>query len=141
MKVGLFGTCAESTWREQLISLLKTDYFNPVVTDWTEEAKQRELYERENCDFILYYITPRMQGVYSIAEATDDSNKRPGRTIFAFCEKDGDFLFDKKQVNSLTEVGNLVERNGGVFIKSGKLEDVAKFVNENSPRFMKWMKR
>ena len=40
--VFLGGTCNNSTWRDKLIPLLKIDYFNPVVEDWTEEAQQIE---------------------------------------------------------------------------------------------------
>jgi hypothetical protein len=35
-KVFLGGTCNESLWRDKLIKLLKIEYFNPVVPDWTE---------------------------------------------------------------------------------------------------------
>ena len=45
-KVFLGGTCAESTWREKLIPLLKINYFNPVVDDWTEECYKEELRQR-----------------------------------------------------------------------------------------------
>ena len=83
-KVFLGGTCNESTWRNDLIKLLKIDYFNPVVDDWNEEAYQEELRQREICDFCLYVITPKMTGVYSIAEVVDDSNKRPEKTIFCY---------------------------------------------------------
>jgi hypothetical protein len=32
-KVFLGGTCAETTWRDDLIPKLQIDYFNPVVED------------------------------------------------------------------------------------------------------------
>lgn len=83
-KVFLGGTCAETAWREKLISMLKIKYFNPVVPNWTEECMKREREERVKDDFCLYVITPSMQGVYSIAEVIDDSNKRPKKTIFCF---------------------------------------------------------
>ena len=67
-KVFLGGTCNESTWRDKLIKMLEIDYFNPVVDDWTEECYQEELRQRKICDYCLYVITPRMKGVYSIAE-------------------------------------------------------------------------
>ena len=88
-KVFLGGTCAESTWREELIPLLKINYFNPVVEDWTPECMEEELRQRDTCDYCLYVITPRMLGVYSIAEVIDDSNKRPKKTIFAVIEPEG----------------------------------------------------
>jgi GH15 family glucan-1,4-alpha-glucosidase len=40
-----------------------------------------ELRQRETCDICLYVITPKMTGVYSIAEVIDDSNKRPNKTV------------------------------------------------------------
>lgn len=58
MKVFLGGTCNESTWRDQLISMLKIDFFNPVVEDWTPECQEEEIKQRNECDFCLYVITP-----------------------------------------------------------------------------------
>ena len=46
-----------------------------------------------------------MKGSYSIAEVIDDSNKRPGKTIFCFINKDGKQEFDKEQIKSLDKVG------------------------------------
>ena len=74
-KVFLGGTCNDSRWREELIEKLKIDYFNPVVENWDRRAQAIELHERNICDFCLYVITPKMTGVYSIAELIDDSNK------------------------------------------------------------------
>jgi len=138
MKVFLGGTCANSTWRERLIPLLKIDFFNPVVPDWNDEAMQRELDERENCDFCLYVLTPAMQGVYSIAEVVDDSNKRPAKTVFCFLETDSwvedlheiEHKFGPKQAKSLCAVGEMVVRNGGVWLQS--LEEVAEFLNRGA---------
>ena len=42
VKVFLGGTCNNSTWRDTLIPLLKIDYFNPVVDDWTPECQEQE---------------------------------------------------------------------------------------------------
>ena len=142
-KVFLGGTCNESTWRDRLIEMLEIDYFNPVVDDWTEECYQEELRQREICDYCLYVITPRMTGVYSIAEVVDDSNKRPEKTIFCILEYDlsdyktkieGDKkvrryveTFKPEQLKSLDKVGVMVEKNGGKYFKS--LSEVAEFLN------------
>lgn len=126
-RVFLGGTCNESTWRDQLIPKLKIDYFNPVCDDWTEEAYKQELKERETCDFCLYVITPKMTGVYSIAEVVDDSNKRPDKTIFCFLLEDGDKSFDKSQLKSLEKVGQMVMNNDAIWMKS--LDSIAKFLN------------
>lgn len=126
MKIFLGGTCNESKWREELIPLLSIDYFNPVVDDWTEECYQEELRQREICDFLLYVITPKMTGVYSISELTDDSNKRPDRTIFCFLEND-DWSFTKGQIKSLNAVGKLITSNGAKWCLS--LDEVANYLN------------
>jgi hypothetical protein len=86
IKVFLGGTCNGSLWREKLTLQLKVNYFNPVVPDWTPECMEKEIQERKNCDYCLYVITPKMTGVYSIAEVVDDSNKRPSKTIFCFLD-------------------------------------------------------
>lgn len=127
-KVFLGGTCNNSTWRDRIIPKLTIDYFNPVVDDWTEEAQKQEIKERKNCDYVLYVITPRMIGVYSIAEVVDDSNKRPNKTIFCYIKEDGKtFMFDKGQCKSLDMVGKMVESNGGTWL--GSLDAVVEYLN------------
>lgn len=80
-----------------------------------------------------------MVGTYSIAEAVDDSNKRPEKTIFCVLENDNtedNILFctaiyksfNKRQLYSLNEVGKLIQRNGGKYFTS--LREVAEYVNE-----------
>ena len=64
MKVFLGGTVNGSTWRNFVIPRLSIGYYNPVVPNWTEEALERELYERRHCDFCLYVITPKQTGFY-----------------------------------------------------------------------------
>lgn len=133
MKVFLGGTCNGSKWRQRLIPMLKIDYFDPVVVDWTEECMAEEIRQRELCDICLYVITPMMMGVYSIAEAIDDSNKRPEKTVFAILDTDCDSSgitvarFTTPQLKSLRQVGKMVESNGGEFHES--LDSVAESVN------------
>jgi len=128
IKVFLGGTCNESSWRDVLISMLNIDYFNPVVDDdWTSEQQQIEIYERSICDFCLYVVTPKMTGVYSIAEVVDDSNKKPFRTIFCFLLEDEGKRFDRGQIMSLNQVASLVSSNGAHVLKN--LNQVADFLN------------
>jgi hypothetical protein len=127
IKVFLGGTCNESSWRDVLISMLNIDYFNPVVDDWTSEQQQIEIYERSICDFCLYVVTPKMTGVYSIAEVVDDSNKKPFKTIFCFLLEDEGKRFDKGQIKSLNQVASLVSSNGAHVLKN--LNQVADFLN------------
>ncbi len=131
-KVFLGGTCNESTWRDRLIELLRIDYFNPVVEDWTEECMIEEVRQRELCDFVLYVLTPLMTGVYAIAEAVDDSNKRPKKTLFCYLEKDmnseGKFpVFSKGQLRSLCQVRKMIKENGAnTFVT---LAQIAEYLN------------
>ena len=125
--VFLGGTCNGSLWRESIIPLLTIKYFNPVVSDWNEEAQYREFRARENSDFCLYVITPKMTGVYSVAEVVDDSNKRPKKTIFCFLEHDEDAVFSNHQLKSLKQVAKMIEENGAVYCET--LLDVVDYLN------------
>ena len=127
LKVFLGGTCNGSTWRNTLMPMLDIAYFNPVVEDWTPDCMAEEIKQRKECDYCLYVITPKMTGVYSIAEVIDDSNKRPEKTVFCFLEKDGEKSFDEFQLKSLKQVGKMVQENGGKWFSS--LEDVVQFLN------------
>lgn len=112
MKVFLGGTCNGSKWRDELIPLLKIDYFNPVVPDWTPECMDEEIRQREECDICLYGISAKMTGVYSIAELVDDSNKRPEKTVMFLIEDDDGVEFTEHQFSSMSMVCRLVAENG-----------------------------
>lgn len=123
----LGGTCNNSKWRDELIPLLNIDYFNPVVENWTEEAQKEEIKQRETCDFCLYVITPKMTGVYSIAEVVEDAIKRPEKTIFCVLSNDGKLEFDKVQLKSLGMVSKMIESNKAKVCSS--LQEIADYVN------------
>jgi len=127
-KVFLGGTCNGSIWREKIKPLLEIDYFDPVCDgEWNEEAYQRELHERKTSDFVMYVITPKMTGVYSIAEVVDDSNKRPEKTLFCYLTSDDGKVFSKAQLKSLNAVAKMVEKNGARTFND--LAGMAKFLN------------
>ncbi len=125
----LGGTCNGSKWRDELIELLEPyiTYFNPVVDDWNEEAYQTELKHREKDSFILYCITPEMEGFYSIAEVVDDSNKRPQNTVFCYLKNYGGKEFNGVEYKSIIKTAALVGNNGGRVFSS--LEDCARYLN------------
>ncbi len=127
-KVFLGGTVNGSDWRDKIKPKLKINYFDPVVPTWNEDAYKRELQEREDCDYCLYVITPKMTGVYAVAEVIDDSNKRPDKTVFCVLNQDEDHTFTEFQKKSLDAVGRLVERNGGKWLDN--LDDVADYLNK-----------
>ena len=126
-EVFLGGTCNDSKWREELIQLLECNYFNPVVEDWNEEAQQLEIEKRETCDYVLYVITPKMTGVYSIAELTYDACISPNKTIFCYLTIDEENIFEEHQIKSLEMTKKLIEKcNANVF---ENLNEVANFLN------------
>lgn len=86
-----------------------------------------ELRQRETCDICLYVITPKMTGVYSIAEVIDDSNKRPNKTVLVRLRTDENERFTDGQWRSLDAVAQMVKRNGGVVFDS--LESAAQYIN------------
>ena len=124
MKVFLGGTCSGYKWRDKLIPMLSCDYYNPIVKNWQEEDRLREVKEREEADYVLYVITSGMKGFYSIAEVVDDSNKRPEKTLFCILGK----IWDKQKYHSLCAVKRLVKSNGVHVFEN--LNDVANFLNE-----------
>lgn len=129
IKVFLGGTCNDSKWRDYIEAQLKNavdngliELFNPVVPNWNEEAYQKEMAYKKIADFQLFVITPRMTGVFSIAEAVDCSNKYPEKTIFCTLAediiptrgKDADHkVFDEGQLKSLNKVSEMIKANGG----------------------------
>lgn len=127
MKVFLGGTCSGWKWRNELQSLLKCDFYNPIVKNWSEKDRLREVHERETSDYVLYGITNGIKGVYSIAEVVDDSNKRPEKTLFLNLYKEDDRQFTKQMSHSLKAVENLLKENGVKCFDT--IESVAEFLN------------
>lgn len=126
-KVFLGGTCNQSLWRNDFIKDLKLDYYNPAGVVWTAEMIKEEIKQRQESDFCLYVITPKMDGVYSIAEVIDDSNKQPGKTLFCYLPVDGDQTFTPAQIKSLEQVAEMVKRNGAYYFKT--LPEIIDFLN------------
>ena len=134
VKVFLGGTCATSTWREELIGKLdssKVDAFNPAVPDWTPECQVVEDFHRENDDLCLYVITPEGEGFYSFVEVTDDSNKRPERTVLCVLESANGKTFEGHTKKCALKTMKLVAANGVIVMDN--LDDLAKFINNFTP--------
>lgn len=131
VKVFLGGTCASSTWREELQKKLnpeRVETFNPVVPDWTPECQALEDYHRETDDICLYVITPEGEGFYSFVEVTDDSNKRPERTALCLLKEANGKKFEGHTLKCALKTMKLVAKNG-VFVAEN-LDQLAVFLNE-----------
>lgn len=138
-KVFLGGTCNGSKWRDKLIPLLKIDYFNPVVDDWNDECRIEEIKQRAKCDFCLYVITPKMVGVYSVAEVVQDSALKPSNTVLCVLKEDDRSMFHIDTLLSLNSVVDIVKANGAIVIgdiDSGRSSDedivaIAEYLNKS----------
>jgi hypothetical protein len=126
-KVFLGGTCNGSLWRDGFQKGLNIKYFNPVVKEWTEEAKIEEDKEKDRCKLAVYVITPKMKGFYSIAEVMDDCHNKKKKTYFCYLPEDEGLVFDPVQLKSLRAVGQLVEKAGGKWAKD--LDELLNLLN------------
>lgn len=116
----LGGTCNGSKWRDILLEKyeekmrvedIQLNFFNPVVSEWTQEAYREENRQKKYCDINIFCITPKMTGVYSIAELVDISNKSPNRLMVIFLDEDGGEKFTVGQWKSLMAVKLLLIEN------------------------------
>ncbi len=127
-KVFLGGTTSDTTWRDEIIPKLEIDYFNPIVDDWIEECIAIENDEKENkCGVHLYVITPKMEGVYSIAEAVESSFNKNKVTVFCILEKDKRDKFNEGELKSLDAVEQILVRNGAVICNN--INHVIEYLN------------
>ena len=126
-RIFLGGTCNETTWCNDLISVLnQLDYFNPVVEDWTPECQAIEIDEKENkCNIHFYCITSAMTGVFSIAEVVDSVHNKTKRTIMQVIPEG----FTKGQLKSLKAVVDLVNSRGGIAYIDSELNHSARVLN------------
>jgi len=125
-KVFLGGTCAETTWREELIRNIQIPYYNPVVEDWTPECQEKEEYAKAvACNVHLYVITKEMIGVFSIAEAIESACTQMKQTILHVIP-DG---FSAPQIKSLTAVVDMVNKHGGMGYVDSDLMRTARILN------------
>lgn len=130
VKIFLGGTCADSTWRDELIPMLddsKIETFNPVVPNWTPECQEEEDYHRITDDICLYVITPEGEGFYSFVEVTDDSNKRPDQTVLCVLMEANGKQFEGHNKKCVLKTMKLVSENGA-FI-TDNLNDLAQYLN------------
>ena len=127
--VFLGGTCGSSTWREELIPMLRegVETFNPVVPDWTPECQAAEDAHRENDDICLYVITPEGEGFYSFVEVTDDSNKRPDRTVLCVLTEANGKKFEGHTLKCVLKTMKVVAKNGVMVFDN--LESLSQYLN------------
>jgi predicted TIM-barrel enzyme len=125
-KVFLGGTCAETTWRDELIKAINIKYFNPIVENWTSDCVITENIEKEfQCNIHLYVLTSEMQGVYSIAEAVQSSLSKNKFTILHVIPSG----FSEGQLRSLEAVCSLISGNGSIAYIDSDLYRTSTLIN------------
>ncbi len=127
MKVFLGGTENDSKWRDEIVPLLEMDYFNPVVSEKTDESLQTEITERRESDFCLYVLTPKLTNANDINEVVNESFKKPDKTIFCFVKDDEGKKFTAAQLAELEKAKESITSNGGLFFPTVK--EVAEYLN------------
>lgn len=129
IRIFLGGTCNGSRWRDEFRGLVDYECYDPTVSSWSLENIASEDLEKEKCDFLLYVITPLMDGFYSIAEVVDDSNKWPHKTQLVILDSDEGKTFSEHQRKSIKAVARIVRSNGARVFYS--LNEAATFLSSD----------
>lgn len=69
--IGLFGTCGNSTWRDQFVEYYTKngiEFFNPQVENWTPECATIEAEHLASDNIVLFPITDETYATGSLAE-------------------------------------------------------------------------
>ena len=93
----LGGTCGNHPWRRDLIDWAKesgletTGWFDPFVSDWSEQIQAAEDLAKQQAEVLLFYLAssdlnnPEGQvPAYSLVEATMALYDDPERTVIVF---------------------------------------------------------
>lgn len=70
--IGLFGTCGDSTWRNEFMKAFDLEgiaYFNPQKPEWREEDAVEEAWHLVNDEVILFPVTDETYAAGSLAES------------------------------------------------------------------------
>ena len=127
--VFLGGTCNDSHWRDEFVKHIKSNltWFNPVVKDWNENAKQIEDEQKKHSRYKFYCLTPKQIGFYSIAEITEDAIVNSKETILCILNEDGDVKWTPGQKKSIDAIEFLIRKYGvSIFYN---LTDAAKYLD------------
>lgn len=71
MTIGLFGTCGNSIWRDNFMTIYDQEeihYFNPQKDDWKPEDAKIEADHLANDDIVLFPVTNETLGLGSLGE-------------------------------------------------------------------------
>ena len=123
--VFLGGTCANSTWRKDLISKLRDNvpYFDPQVAEWTEADAAREDACKPVARFNVFVITGDALGTYSGWEIHEEATKDSSKLIFCTVGE-----LPANQVKGIGKIKKGLTRMGATVCES--LDEIANILNE-----------
>lgn len=137
--VYLGGTCIKSPflwdWRMDFIRMLDdtVHYYDPFVRKWKNNLSDVNKTEdndikRSESKYCVFVFTSDIIGVYSVAQAVEDSIKRTNGTVLvAFVDYRKKFDEDEHFIRSMKSALDLCEANGAIVCKS--IQDMAKIIN------------
>jgi hypothetical protein len=129
-KIFLGGTCAETTWRKELIEALHHsaqhhEVFNPQVFEWSDTDMTVENIQKDMlCGIHLYYLTSDSPSVYSVAEAVQSSNTK-GIITYVHFETKG---LDRQQQITMYALTNMLRGNGAYVTCDGGIPTVSRIL-------------
>lgn len=138
--VYLGGTCIKSPflwdWRMDFIRMLDdtVHYYDPFVRKWKNNLSDVNKTEdndikRSESKYCVFVFTSDIIGVYSVAQAVEDSIKRTNGTVLvAFVDYRKKFDEDEHFIRSMKSALDLCEANGAIVCES--IQDMAKIINE-----------
>lgn len=123
--VFLGGTCANSTWRSELIEKLHANvpYFDPQVAEWTEADAAREDACKPVARFNVFVITGDALGTYSGWEIHEEATKGASRLFFCTVGE-----LPANQVKGIGKIKKGLTRMGATVCES--LDEIAAILNE-----------
>ncbi len=118
------GTCANSTWRADLIKMLNDNvpYFDPQVADWTPEDAAREDACKPVAGINLFVITGDSLGTYSGWEICEEAHRAPEKLIFCTVGE-----LPANQVKGIAKIKKGLIAKGARVCET--LEEVAELIN------------
>ena len=123
--VFLGGTCANSTWRTELISRLKAavPYFDPQVPNWTPEDAKREDSCKSVAGINVFVITGEALSTYSGFEICEECYRAPEKLVFAAVGK-----LPENQLNGIAKIKKALAAKGCRVCES--LDEIAEILNQ-----------
>lgn len=120
----LGGTCGTSTWRKELIPLLRDDvpFFDPQVDDWSPEDAEREDACKPVAKLNVFVITGDALGTYSGWEICEEAHRAPEKLVFCTVGQ-----LPENQVKGLEKIKKQLRALGAKVCDS--LEEIANVVN------------